>query len=112
NVNAGWKGELDVMQRFRMCAMGLVILVAGCAAPATPSAVTPTALASGPSALSVAVASNDFGTGSPRVPFVLFLGTQPITNAQSVAIMAFDLGSGTPTQGWTGSAVGYSDYNI
>jgi hypothetical protein len=95
----------------------LIVLLAGCSAPATtaPTATVgaaPTAAASGPSALSVAVASNDFGAGSPRVPFVLFQGSRPITDAQSIAILAFDLSSGTPTPGWTGSAVGYNDYNI
>src|SRR5689334_21776104 len=88
----------------------VVLLAAGCAAPAT-TATLPTD-ASGPSALSVAVASNDFGVGTPRVPFVIFEGSQPITNAQSIAVVAFDLASGTPTPGWKGSATSYSDYNI
>ena len=60
----------------------------------------------------MAVASNDFGVGTPRVPFVIFEGSQPITNAQSIAMIAFDLASGTPTPGWKGSATNYSDYNI
>jgi hypothetical protein len=86
----------------------------GAAAPTAPPASTgpQAAAAGGPSALSVAVASNDFGTGAPRVPFVLFIGSEPITNAKSINIIAFDLGSGTPTAGWTGSAVNYSDYDI
>jgi hypothetical protein len=96
--------------------MGLVMvafLAAGCAPAATPTAVAPTDVnSSGPSALSVAVASTDFGTGSPRVPFVLFQGSQPITNAQSIAIEAFDLSSGTPVPGWSGAATNFSDYNI
>lgn len=95
----------------------LAMAMAGCAAPGTPVAVTaagiePTIAASGPSSLSVAVASNDFGVGSPRVPFVLFQGSQPITDAQSIVIVAFDLASGTAAPGWKGSAVGYNDYNI
>ncbi len=93
----------------------LAILAAGCSPPTPPSSVptpAPTGVAGGPSALSVAVASNDFGAGSPRVPFVLFEGSRPITDAQSITVIAFDLSSGTPTAGWKGSAVGYNDYNI
>jgi hypothetical protein len=102
-----------VKQRFWFCAMAVAISVAGCSAPATPTEVRPTDVAaSGPSALSVAVASTDFGVGSPRVPFVLFQGSQPITNAQSIAIIAFDLGSGTPTAGWKGNATNYNDFTV
>ena len=88
----------------------LAMLVAGCSAPAT--VIAPTSAGSGPSALSVAVASNDFAVGTPRVPFVIFQGSQPITNAQSIAVIAFDLASGTATPGWKGSATNYSDYSI
>jgi hypothetical protein len=66
---------------------------------------------SGPSALSIAVASNDFPTGQPRVPFVLFIGSQPIADAQAVSITAFDLSSGTPVPGWSGEAAPYTDYD-
>jgi hypothetical protein len=105
-----------VKQRPVLSVLILAVVAAGCSSPAmsTPAMATeaPTGVASGPSALSVAVASNDFGVGSPRVPFVLFEGSKPITNAQSVTVIAFDLSSGTPTQGWKGSATGYNDYNI
>jgi hypothetical protein len=105
-----------VKQRLLVFTIILAILAAGCSAPAmsTPSmpSEAPTAVTGGPSALSVAVASNDFGVGSPRVPFVLFEGSKPITDAQSITVIAFDLSSGTPTQGWKGSATGYNDYNI
>ena len=95
-----------------MTAISVALLMASCSAPATSSALPPTGAASGPSALSVAVASTDFGVGSPRVPFVLFQGTDPITNARSIDIIAFDLGSGTPVPGWKGSATNFSDYNV
>jgi hypothetical protein len=111
-VSDDLKGVSDVKQRFWLYSTVLVILFAGCSAPATPTQIAATDVASGPSALSVAVASNDFGVGSPRVPFVLFQGTQPITNAQSIAMVAFDLAAGTPTKGWQGSAIGYNDYNV
>src|ERR1700682_3338412 len=104
-----------VKQRLLVFAIILAAVAAGCASPspATPAMATeaPTAVAGGPSALSVAVASNDFGVGSPRVPFVLFEGSKPITDAQSISVIAFDLSSGTPTLGWKGSAIGFNDYN-
>lgn len=83
-------------------------LLAACAVPAP---ATPTPILSGPSSLSVAVASNDFPVGQPRVPFVLFLGATPIGDAASVQLRAFDLSSGTPVPGWSGGAVAYNDYD-
>src|SRR6266567_5153115 len=83
----------------------------GLAACAAPAAVLPTP-ASGPSAFSIAVASNDFGTGTPRVPFIVFRGSERLAEVQSVRITAFDLRSGTPVPGWSGDATSYSDYEI
>ncbi|MEP7359263.1 MAG: hypothetical protein ABI847_18570 [Anaerolineales bacterium] len=98
--------------RFKVHAFFIaVLLLAGCAPAATPAA-TATVAASGPSALSVAVAATDFATGKPRVPFVLFVGSKPISDARSVTIAAFDLSSGTPVAGWSGQAVAYNDYDI
>jgi hypothetical protein len=73
---------------------------------------SPTAVATGPSTLSLAVASNDFAVGQPRVPFVLFRGGQPIADARSIQLTAFDLSSGTAVPGWQGAAVAYNDYDI
>jgi len=87
----------------------ITILLAAC--QAAPPA-TPTAIVSGPSALSLAVAANDFAVGQPRVPFVIFVGSQPVADAQSVELTAFDLSSGTPVPGWTGAAQAYNDYDI
>jgi hypothetical protein len=78
----------------------------------TSSPASPTAVESGPSALSLAVAANDFAVGQPRVPFVLFIGTQTVADARSVEVIAFDLASGTPVPGWSGVAVGYNDYEV
>src|SRR5688572_7969500 len=89
--------------------LSLALLLAACSGPS--AAHTPTAIVSGPSSLSIAVASNDFPTGQPRVPFVLFIGSQPISDAQSVLLTAFDLSSGTPVPGWTGEATPYTDYD-
>ncbi len=98
--------------RYLAATFVLELLVSSCSAPPALTQAAPTAATSGPSSLSVAVAATDFGVGSPRVPFVLFQGSQPITNAQSVAIIAFDLASGTPTPGWKGGATNYSDYDV
>ncbi len=87
------------------------IMLAGCAAPAGPTA-TATVASSGPNALSVAVAATDFSIGQPRIPFVLFIGAKPLADARSVALTAFDLSTGTPVAGWAGEAVGYNDYDI
>jgi hypothetical protein len=86
-------------------------LLAGCA-PAAPTSATATAIVSGPSALSLAVAANDFAIGQPRVPFVLFRGAQPVADGASIELTAYDLTSGTPVPGWTGTAVAYNDYEI
>lgn len=98
-----------MMRTALVCLALVAINIAACAPPLSP---TPTVPASGPSALSVAVASNDFGVGTPRVPFVVFSGTVPVTNATTIDLTAFDLSSGTPVPGWSGSATGYTDYDV
>ncbi len=97
------------MFRISCLLVGLSLFLAACGGPA--AAPTATAIVSGPSALSIAVASNDFSIGRPRVPFVLFIGSQPISDARSVVLTAFDLSSGTPVPGWSGEATSYSDYD-
>jgi hypothetical protein len=97
-----------VVKRIRSALLAAALVLAACAGPgAAPTATVPM---SGPSALSIAVASNDFPTGQPRVPIVLFIGSQPLDGAQAVAVTAFDLSSGTPVPGWSGQAVPYTDY--
>lgn len=91
---------------------GLFALALAACAPAPTVAPTVTAIVSGPSALSVAVASNDFPIGETRVPMVLFVGPDPLADAQAVSVIAFDLSSGTPVPGWSGAAVSFSDYDI
>ena len=96
------------MKRLSVWLLSAALVLAACAGPvAAPTATVPM---SGPSALSIAVASNDFPTGQPRVPIVLFIGSQPVDDAQAVAVTAFDLSSGTPVPGWSGQAVPYTDY--
>jgi hypothetical protein len=87
----------------------LVFLLSACAAPAAP---TPTTIESGPEAISVGVASEDFGVGAPRIPFVMFQGAHPITDAATVTVTAFDLSSGTAVPTWSGLATGYTDYDL
>jgi hypothetical protein len=90
----------------------IAILVAGLLALAACAPPAATAIVSGPSALSIAIASNDFEAGQPRVPFVLYIGAQPLGDARSVQLTAFDLASGTPVPGWSGAATAYNDYDI
>jgi hypothetical protein len=75
-------------------------------APATEGA------AGGGSAIQIAVASNDFPAGQPRIPFVLYAGTERVADASRVVVRAFDLSSGTPVPGWSGEAINYSDYAV
>ena len=59
------------MKPITLAGLGLAAFgLAACVA----ARATPTAIVSGPSALSIAVASNDFGVGAPRVPFIIFKG--------------------------------------
>jgi hypothetical protein len=83
--------------------------LAGCAAPAAPASP---AVRAGASPVSVAVASSDFEIGAPRVPFILFSAGQPIADAQSIQVTAFDLRTDPPAPGWSGAAVAYSDYAV
>ena len=86
------------------------LLLTACAASAPPApAGTAVPFAS---AIQVAVASNDFSVGTPRVPFVLFSGTQRVADAQRVKLTAFDLTPQTPAPGWTGEAINYGDYEV
>lgn len=97
--------------RTRLLAFFLAACAAACAAPVT-TLPTPTTIESGPDAISVGVAANDFGVGTPRIPFVMFQGAHPIADAVSVTVTAFDLSSGTAVPTWSGPATGYADYDL
>ena len=88
-----------------------VILLAACASSAGPAA-TATVASSGPNALSVAVGATDFATGQPRVPFVLFVGSNSAGRCAFRDTDRVRPESGTPVPGWAGEAVGYNDYDI
>jgi methionine-rich copper-binding protein CopC len=62
--------------------------------------------------IQVAVVSNDFAVGAPRVPFVLFDGPERVADVQTVQVTAFDLSKDPAEAGWQGSATNYSDYTI
>lgn len=64
------------------------------------------------SAIQIAIASDDFVVGTPRIPFVLFDGPNKESNAQKVVIHAFDLLKEAPELSWKGEATNYSDYAI
>ncbi len=64
------------------------------------------------STLQVAIATDDFVVGTPRIPFILFDGPQQVSTAQTVTLTAFDLSQDPPTPGWTGPATGCNDYEV
>ena len=100
-----------MLKKLSVWGLSLILLLAACS-PAPAATPTVTAVQSDPSALSVAVASNDFPIGVTRVPLVLFIGANPLGDAQSVTVQAFDLSSGTPVPGWSGTAQPFNDYAI
>ncbi|MFQ5409041.1 MAG: thioredoxin family protein [Anaerolineales bacterium] len=91
---------------------GAALLSAACSgqsAETPPLSESPTGL----SDLQIAVASADFETGAPRVPLILFNGTERVADVQSLQIATFDLAGGTPTAtGWSGAAENFSDYEV
>jgi len=90
------------------CLIALTALSACAGTPATP----PGAPTLAPSGLSVVVASDEFAAGSPRVPFVLYDGAQPLADASAVTVTALDLSGGTAVPGWSGAASSYEDYDV
>ncbi|MCI0581047.1 MAG: hypothetical protein L0332_18570 [Chloroflexi bacterium] len=93
----------------------LACFLAACNSSDPTPAATPTSPpveATGPSDIQIAVASDDFAVGTPRVPFVLFSGVERVADAETVNITAYDLASGTPVPGWTGPATSFSDYEV
>ena len=100
----------------RSCIGFALLALVGCAArgAATPTGESPqtTPAVAQPSAVSVALASNDIPVGKPRLPIVLLAEARPLADAQAVQIIAFDLSTGTPVPGWSGPATGYPDYAV
>jgi hypothetical protein len=87
-----------------------VLFMAACAAPVEKATVNE-APRNG-SVVQMVVATDDFATGQTRVPFILYAGTDRITDARQVQITLFDLAEETPQPGRQGEAVNYSDYEV
>lgn len=62
--------------------------------------------------IQVVLVADDFAAGQPRVPVVLYDGTERVADVQRVKLTAFDLADEPPTPGWTGEATNYSDYEV
>jgi hypothetical protein len=101
----------------------LVLFLAACGGGSEPTAEPPPPteptgqapaenLSGGVTEIQIAVATNDFAVGTPRIPFILYDGPQQIADAQSVQITAFDLSLDTQVAGWSGAATNYSDYEV
>lgn len=99
----------------------LVLILAACGGSGSEPAAEPlpteaeqeeAAVIEGPSELQIAVATNDFAVGTPRVPFIIHDGPERVADAQTVKITAFDLSLETQQPGWTGEAINYSDYEV
>lgn len=96
----------------------LILILAACSGESEPTAEPqPTepaqpAVSSGASEIQVAVATNDFAVGTPRIPFILYNGPEQVADAQTVQITAFDLSLETQEPGWTGPAINFSDYEV
>lgn len=88
----------------------LSLVLAACGEPAPESEAA--AISSQASEVQVAVASDDFEAGKPRLPIVLYAGTQRGAPAKTVSLMALDLSTDPPSRGWEGEAVSYEDYWI
>jgi hypothetical protein len=72
----------------------------------------PAAVSSLASEVQLAVASDDFEVGKSRLPIVLYAGTERGAPAKKVSLMALDLSTDPPSQGWEGEAINYEDYWI
>lgn len=99
-----------------------VLLMAACGQSGGEEATTPAespttavatqAVGETAAAIQIAVATDDFLVGRPRIPFILYIGTERVADAQQVKLTAFDLSGGTPIPGWQGEATNYSDYEV
>jgi hypothetical protein len=95
--------------------IGLIWITAACGGTTEPTAEpqpTDPAVVNEATEIQVAVASDDFAVGTPRIPFILFDGPNQVTDAQSVTVAAFDLTTETRVVGWAGTATNYSDYEV
>lgn len=87
----------------------LLLWLVGCGQAAAPA---PTNAPTGASDIQIAVVSNDFAVGQPRLPFILYSGPQRVADVQGVTLTALDLSQEPPASVWTGEATNFSDYLI
>lgn len=85
--------------------------LAACGKPAAPAFGGAVVASTDASSIQIAVGTNDFAVGQPRVPILLFNGIERVADAQSITFTAFDLSSDPPTPGWTGEARNFSDFD-
>jgi hypothetical protein len=100
---------MQIMKRLTFLA-GLLIVVGACAPAPERAPADEAALAVSP--LQMVVASDDFAAGQTRVPFILYSGSDRVTDARRVTVTLFDLSRETPQPGWQGEATNYSDYEV
>lgn len=62
--------------------------------------------------LQIVVGTNDFPNGTPRVPILIFDGTERVADALRVEVAAYDLSTEPPVEGWSGEAINYNDYEV
>lgn len=90
----------------------LFFLLAACGGQETELS-SPVAVTEGEASdIQVVIASDDFAVGAPRIPFVLYSGTERVADAETVSLTAFDLSGDSPVPGWSGEATSYSDYEV
>lgn len=87
----------------------LLLWLVGCGQAATPA---PTDAPTGASDIQIAVVSDDFAVGQPRLPFILYSGPQRVADVQGVTLTALDLSQEPPTPAWKGEATNFSDYVV
>ncbi len=64
------------------------------------------------STLQIVVVSDDFAIPLPRIPFVLYDGSEKAADVQQVKLSAFDLSQEPPVSGWSGTAIGYNEFEV
>ena len=98
-----------MLRILRFC-VALPLLLAACSGPAADP--TPTAAPSAVSPYQIVVAANDFETGTPRIPIIIYDGVRVATEIAAIEVAAFDLSQENPVAAWRGNAVNYTDYDV
>lgn len=93
------------MKWYYLALLAFVVLLTACDREPEP-------VAEAVSPAQIALVSGDFALGRPRVSFALFDGPDPLANVEQVALSAVEVGVENATPVWTGTAEGYTDYEI